>query len=79
MVEELDLYEAHLSGRILIEVGCLTQLTGLVILDNQLSGSLPSELGLLTQFQHLDISNNQLTESMPSSLCPLCCHCDYCG
>ena len=57
MVEELDLYEAYLSGHILIEVGCLTQLTGLVPIDNQLSGSLPSELGLLTQFQHLDISN----------------------
>ena len=69
-VEQIQIFGANLSCRIPIEIGLLTQLTGLGLYVNELTGSLPSELGpLITQqLTWLDIPDNELTGSLPSKL-----------
>jgi Leucine-rich repeat (LRR) protein len=46
----------------------LTNLTGLVLSNNQLTGSIPSEIGYLTNLIILDLYTNQLTGSIPSEI-----------
>jgi Leucine-rich repeat (LRR) protein len=50
------------------ELGLLTQLTHLSLIDNQLSGTIPSTLGNLVQLTVLYLSINQLTGTIPSTL-----------
>ena len=62
------LFGGTLTGSIPPEIGNLTNLTSLILINNQLTGSIPPELGNLTYLGSLDLSNNQLTGSIPLEL-----------
>ena len=57
-----------LTGSIPVELGNLTNLTGLYLSDNELTGSIPVELGNLTNLTGLYLSDNELTGSIPAEL-----------
>ena len=57
-----------MSGEVPPELGNLTKLTDLYLLDNKLSGELPSELGKLSTFINIDLSDNRFTGCIPDSL-----------
>jgi len=57
-----------LSGEIPPEIGNLTNLTNLLLNDNQLTGSIPSEIGNLTNLTNLLLNDNQFTGSIPSAI-----------
>ena len=65
-IQELNLFQDNLSGRIPIELALLTLLTHLELFSNQLTGFIPSEIGLLTQLTLLSLWQNQLMGSIPS-------------
>lgn len=50
------------------DIGALTQLTSLYILDSELSSTIPSEIGLLTQLNFLALDENLLTSTIPSEI-----------
>ena len=50
-----------MTGEIPRELGSLTNLTGLHLIDNNLSGEIPRELGSLTNLEQLDLRGNNLT------------------
>ena len=64
------LYLPHqgLTGTIPSELGSLTGLTQLTLLDNQLTGPIPSELANLSQLTHIFLGGNRLTGPIPSEL-----------
>ena len=51
-----------------MELGNLSNLTGLFLFNNQLSGSIPAELGSLSNLIELGLSVNQLSGPLPQSL-----------
>ena len=57
-----------LTGTIPSELGSLTGLTQLTLIDNQLTGPIPSELANLSQLTHIFLGNNRLTGPIPSEL-----------
>ena len=59
---------AILSGEIPRELGDLSNLTRLILDDNQLTGPIPPELGNLSNLTHLILDDNQLTGPIPSEL-----------
>lgn len=60
-----------LSGTIPKELGSLTGLTQLTIVDGQLSGPIPPELGSLTNLTGLHLFSNHLTGEIPAELARL--------
>lgn len=67
-ITELDLKYQNLGGKIPAELGNLSQLQGLVLLDTQLTGEIPPELGDLSQLRVLNLNNNQLSGEIPPEL-----------
>ena len=70
-VEDTDtlfLYNNQLTGSIPPEIGNLTNLTHLTIIETQLTGEIPSEIGNLTNLTELYLYNNQLTGEIPSEI-----------
>ncbi len=64
----LNLHGNGLSGEIPLELGGLTNLTGLDLSGNRLSGEIPLELGGLTNLTGLDLYANQLNGEIPAEL-----------
>ena len=64
------LYLPHqgLTGILPPELGNLTGLTQLTLLDNKLTGPIPSELANLSQLTHIFLGDNQLSGPIPSEL-----------
>ena len=57
-----------LTGILPPELGNLTGLTQLTLLDNKLTGPIPSELANLSQLTHIFLGDNQLSGPIPSEL-----------
>ena len=64
----LELSRSNLRGRIPLELGSLTNLEQLFLVDNHLSGAIPTELGRLTNLRKLSLFGNQLSGNIPSEL-----------
>ncbi|GLT41622.1 hypothetical protein SLA2020_156710 [Shorea laevis] len=58
----------NLEGSISASIGNLSQLTDLVLSDNNLSGQIPTSLANLTQLNYLDLSNNQFSGPILASI-----------
>jgi hypothetical protein len=67
-VTQIDLRWNGLTGTIPIELGNLSNLTGLILWTNFLSGSIPSELGNLSNLETLELDSNYLIGSIPPEL-----------
>ena len=62
----LDPYYTSTSGQVIPpEIGQLTNLTGLHLIDNELTGEIPSEIGNLMNLLFLELDGNQLTGEIP--------------
>uniref|UniRef100_A0A7S1VC73 Leucine-rich repeat-containing N-terminal plant-type domain-containing protein n=1 Tax=Grammatophora oceanica TaxID=210454 RepID=A0A7S1VC73_9STRA len=68
VVDRLELSEQGLSGRLPNEIGLLSSLTDLNLLNNNIEGTLPSEIGLLTIMRWFSVANNKITGTLPSHL-----------
>jgi Leucine-rich repeat (LRR) protein len=68
-VQELVLINNNLNGTLPAEIGNLSALKTLIILDNPLlSGSLPTEIGNLTELTRLVLHENDFSGSIPTSI-----------
>ena len=68
-VFELLLYKNNLTGSLPAELGSLTRLNKLVIVDNpNLAGIIPPDLGQLARLDHLQLSFNALEGPIPPTL-----------
>ncbi|MCP4710918.1 MAG: hypothetical protein GY869_20030, partial [Planctomycetes bacterium] len=67
-VTELNFFCNQLSGNIPPELGNLSNLSSLRLMDEQLIGSIPPELGNLSKLEILDFSKNGLSGSIPPEL-----------
>lgn len=67
-VTRVSLNALNLRGMIPVELGDLTQLSILSLLENHLVGPIPPELGKLTNLVHLDFDENQLSGPIPPEL-----------
>jgi len=67
----LWLGDNQLTGEIPPEIGNLTNLTHLGLVNNQLTGSILPEIGNLTNLTYLRLSYNQLTGEIPETICSL--------
>ena len=65
-VVKLMLLGFCLTGAVPAEIGRLTSLVGLYLVDNMLT-SLPAEIGQLTSLRELNLGDNQLT-SLPAEI-----------
>ncbi|MBN1430366.1 MAG: leucine-rich repeat domain-containing protein [Anaerolineae bacterium] len=65
-VVSIDLNGNNLQGPLPPEIGMLTHLMGLGLLDNQIT-SVPPEIGQLTSLQYLSLSDNQIS-SLPAEM-----------
>ncbi|MDE2890834.1 MAG: leucine-rich repeat domain-containing protein [Gemmatimonadota bacterium] len=70
-VTTLFMHSNKLAGPIPPEVGNLSELKKLELVENRLTGRIPTELGRLTNLRNLDLSANQLTGSIPPELTQL--------
>ena len=61
-------HDRYVNGKIPAELGNLTNLTGLLLDNNQLTGGIPAELGNLDNLRDLFLNNNQLTGAIPAEL-----------
>lgn len=68
LVIRVDLGSAGLSGKLVPELGVLTNLQYLELYDNDLTGVIPPELGNMTALVSLDLYQNDLTGTIPNSL-----------
>jgi len=58
----------NLNGPIPPEIGNLSNLTYLILYNDELIGSIPPELGNLSNLTYLDLSSNELTGNIPPEL-----------
>ena len=63
--------DGYISGSIPPELGDLTHLEELILIESRLTGSIPAELGKLSNLRVLNLGGNQLTGSIPSELSKL--------
>ena len=63
----LNLFNS-VTGEIPSEIGNLTNLTYLGLINNELTGEIPSEIGNLTNLTYLNLNNNELTGQIPSEI-----------
>ena len=64
----IQLRRNNLTGEIPSELGRLTNLRTLSIIQDNLTGEIPRELGSLTNLEALDLSTNNLTGEIPREL-----------
>ena len=64
----LDLAGQGLTGTLPTELFQYTQLTSLLLRNNQISGTVPTEIGRLTRLNELILYNNQLSGTLPTEL-----------
>ena len=64
----IDLYNNNLLGAVPSELGELTKLRTLKLMNNDLSGTFPDIWADLDVLEFVDLSNNSFTGNMPSSL-----------
>ncbi|KAK8919281.1 Somatic embryogenesis receptor kinase 1 [Platanthera zijinensis] len=67
-VSRVDLGNAHLSGKLVPQLGQLKNLVSLELYNNNFSGIIPSELGNLTNLVNLDLYLNNFTGNIPDTL-----------
>jgi hypothetical protein len=67
-IDALDLNMVVGRGTIPQDLGLLTQLTSLILDENELSGPLPSELGMLSRLTYFSVERNKLVGSIPTEL-----------
>jgi len=67
-IDKLDLSEDGLWGVIPPEIGDLSEITFLRMVENEITGSMPSEIGNLTSLKVLSLSDNNMTGPVPKSL-----------
>nr|KAJ0185110.1 hypothetical protein LSAT_V11C900503240 [Lactuca sativa] len=67
-VTRLDLWNMSLTGRLVPQLGQLTNLYYLEISGNKITGKIPKELGNLKNLVSLDLYMNQLEGHIPSTL-----------
>ncbi|XWS63179.1 hypothetical protein CRYUN_Cryun06bG0073600 [Craigia yunnanensis] len=67
-VTRVDLGNANLSGKLVSQLGQLSNLQYLELYSNKISGIIPEELGNLTNLVSLDLYVNALTGSIPTTL-----------
>jgi hypothetical protein len=65
---ELNLIENQLTGNIPLEIGILTNLTGLFLSYNYLKGEIPSEIGNLRNLTELHLGHNGLQGEVPPEI-----------
>ncbi|KAI7732118.1 hypothetical protein M8C21_004336 [Ambrosia artemisiifolia] len=68
MVIDPDLTNANLSGRLIPELGQLTNLEYLELYCNNISGKIPTELGELKNLVSLELYSNRLEGNIPDTL-----------
>ena len=67
--DSLLIHGGGLTGQIPLEIGNLTNLTILSLVDNPLlTGPIPEEIGNLRNLTHLNLSDNQLTGEIPFTI-----------
>ncbi|XVF67167.1 hypothetical protein PTKIN_Ptkin10aG0098800 [Pterospermum kingtungense] len=67
-VTRVDLGNANLSGKLVPQLGLLTNLQYLELYSNNISGTIMDELGNLTNLVSLDLYMNELTGDIPTTL-----------
>lgn len=68
LVRSLVLTSNNVVGRLIPEIGNLSQLTAFQIEYNSLSGPIPSQLGNLSHLELLLLSNNSFSGMIPASI-----------
>jgi len=69
-LQTLGILGSDITGTIPTEVGLLTKLTNLGMVENRLTGT-PSELGALTRLDSLSLYSNLLSGTIPAEVCAL--------
>nr|XP_012462196.1 unnamed protein product [Gossypium raimondii] len=67
-VTRVEVGNANLSGKLVPDLGLLTNLQYLALVGNNISGVIPEELGNLTNLVCLNLSINALTGHIPTTL-----------
>ncbi|KAG4165227.1 hypothetical protein ERO13_A13G065900v2 [Gossypium hirsutum] len=67
-VTRVEVGNANLSGKLVPDLGLLTNLQYLALVGNNISGVIPEELGNLTNLVCLNLSLNALTGHIPTTL-----------
>ncbi|XP_012462200.1 BRASSINOSTEROID INSENSITIVE 1-associated receptor kinase 1 [Gossypium raimondii] len=67
-VTRIDLGNAKLSGKLVPDLGLLSNLQYLELYSNNISGEIPEEIGNLTNLVSLDLYLNVLTGHIPATL-----------
>ncbi|MFS7959672.1 putative non-specific serine/threonine protein kinase [Helianthus anomalus] len=67
-VTRIDLGNANLSGRLVPELGQLTNLEYLELYSNNITGKIPTELSNLRNLVSLDLFSNRLEGNIPDTL-----------
>ncbi|NWF90019.1 MAG: T9SS type A sorting domain-containing protein [Ignavibacteriaceae bacterium] len=67
-VTKVEIRWNNLVGQIPPEIGNLTELTYLSLIQNKLSGPIPHEIGNLNKLVRLFLSSNQLSDSIPPEI-----------
>ncbi|MBA0875339.1 hypothetical protein Goshw_030004, partial [Gossypium schwendimanii] len=67
-VTRVEVGNANLSGKLVPDLGLLTNLQYLALVGNNISGVIPEELGNLTNLVCLNLSLNALTGYIPTTL-----------
>ena len=68
LLEELRLYDNHLTGIIPTSIGNLTHLTHLLLQGNDLYGPIPTTISGCTSLEYMDVGYNMLSGHIPGEL-----------
>jgi|GEM_PF-2161320 len=67
-VDKIFMNDASISGTLATEIGDLSEITEIDLMQNQISGNIPSSIGNLSKLKNLYLGFNQLTGTIPSSI-----------
>ncbi|KAL7139427.1 hypothetical protein ABFS83_09G049800 [Erythranthe nasuta] len=70
-LQDLTAYNCQIKGIIPPEIGNLSNLVRLSLMDNELSGNIPPTVNHLQKLQGLYLFNNNMRGSIPNGLCEL--------